>query len=179
MDDTVQMPSVPGPGVSSEDLSAVARAASEAATDQMVERLAMTLERTLGALEALTQPEKVAAFEALAERLQRLEESGSWDALEQFALVMKAMGAAATDQMIERLSVFAEGLASSALTPGLLDLAGAAAASATAAAEETAVTEIRPGALGLLASLRDPETRRGLEFLLRFAKHLQQKLPSG
>ncbi len=149
------------------------QAASEAMTDGMVERMAVTGSNALEVLDRLNDEDTRDAVMQLIDRVTEMHRSGAMDTLFETLALLHAGRSALTDNMVERLIVWAETMVSNVANEHLAEFAGEACGAIHAAAEETA--DVKGGGLMSTISLMSkPETHQALRFMLSFAYKLQK-----
>jgi len=155
-------------------------AAREALTDSMVERLAMLGGNAMELLDRLNDPETSAAVHSLVDRLTELHKVGALDTVCDLALTLHAVRNALTDNMVERLFMFAENMINTVGNEAMGELAENARIALEDAAQETAQAPApRGGVMSTLSLLSRPETQRSLAFLLAFSAKLQGRAAGG
>jgi uncharacterized protein YjgD (DUF1641 family) len=149
-------------------------AAREALTDGMVERLASLGGNGLELLDRLNDPTTNAAVHSLIDRLTEMHKIGAIDTVCDLALTVHAMRSALTDNMVERLFMFAESMINTVGNEAMGELAENARMALEDAAHETAKAPApKGGVMSTLSLLSKPETQRSLAFLLAFSNKLQ------
>jgi uncharacterized protein YjgD (DUF1641 family) len=166
----------PNPPV--DDVNRLALAAREALTDQMIERVAITGGTALEVLDRLNDEATSAAVHRLIDRLTEMEQSGSLDTACDMVMLLHAMRDALTDQMIERLTSYAEYMVTSVANEDVLDLVAHACQAMNEAAEESAKAPAR-GLMATISMLLKPETQRSLQFLRNLAGKMQNRMVGG
>lgn len=156
------------------DLNRLAQAASEALTDNMVERLTTATGNVMEVADRLNDPDTREAVVALLDGLTDLHKAGALDTAIQTIMTIHALRSAATDQMVDRAFGFVEHMVNNLGTEEIATLAHE-----TKLAMEEAVEEcVQPtggGILGMMKMLRQPEAQSALRFLLAFGCKLQQR----
>jgi uncharacterized protein YjgD (DUF1641 family) len=160
---------------SPDELGRVVRAAQEALTDRMVERLATTGANALELLDRLNDDATRRALHTAFDRMTELHKVGALDTLYDVVALLHAARSAATDTIVERLFVFFEQMVNTIGTEAMGTLVANARLALEDAARETAQQPPRAGLVATLSLLSKPETRQGLMFLLSFADKLQQR----
>ena len=149
-------------------------AVREALTDSMVERLAMLGGNAMELLDRLNDPNTSAAVHTLVDRLTELHKVGALDTVCDLAMTLHAVRNALTDNMVERLFMFAENMINTVGNEAVGELAENARMALEDAAQETAKGPApRGGVMSTLSLLSKPETQRSLAFLLAFSSKLQ------
>ena len=155
-------------------------AAREALTDNMVERLAMLGGNAMELLDRLNDPDTSAAVHSMVDRLTELHKVGALDTVCDLALTLHAVRNALTDNMVERLFMFAENMINTVGNEGMGELAENARMALEDAAQETAKGPApKGGVMSTLSLLSKPETQRSLAFLLAFSGKLQGRAAGG
>ena len=155
-------------------------AAREALTDGMVERLATLGGNGLELLDRLNDPGTNAAVHSLLDRLTELHKVGAIDTLCELTLTLHAMRNAATDNIVERLFMFAESMINTVGNEAMGELAENTRLAMEEAAQETAKAPApKGGVMSTLSMLSKPETQRSLAFLLAFSNKLQGRAAGG
>jgi uncharacterized protein YjgD (DUF1641 family) len=151
-------------------------AAREALTDNMIERLAMLGGNAMELLDRLNDPNTSAAVHTLIDRLTELHKVGALDTVCDLALTLHAARNALTDNMVERLFMFAESMINTVGNEAMGELAENTRLSLEEAAQENAHAPAPRGGLrSILSLLSRPETQRSLDFLLAFSAKLQER----
>ena len=155
-------------------------AAREALTDNMVERLAMLGGNAMELLDRLNDPATNDAVHKMVDRLTELNKVGALDTVCDLALTLHAVRNALTDNMVERLFMFAESMINTVGNEAMGELAENARMALEDAAQETARAPApRGGVMSTLSLLSKPETQRSLAFLLAFSSKLQGRASRG
>ena len=163
-----------------DEMGRVALAAREALTDGMVERLASLGGNALELLDRLNDPTTNAAVHTMVDRLTELHKVGALDTVCDLALTLHAVRSALTDNMVERLFMFAENMINTVGNEAMGELAENARLALEDAAHETAqAAPPRGGVMQTLSLLSKPETQRSLAFLLAFSNKLQGRSAGG
>ncbi len=164
------MSNQPPPG----EIERLTIAAREALTDSMVERLATLGGNGLELLDRLNDPGTSEAVHSLLDRLTELHKVGAIDTLCEVALTLHAMRNAATDNIVERLFMFAESMINTVGNEAMGELAENTRLALEEAAQESAKAPApKGGMMATLSMLGKPETQRSLAFLLAFSAKLQ------
>jgi len=149
-------------------------AAREALTDSMIERLAMLGGNGLELLDRLNDPTTSAAVHTMIDRLTELHKVGALDTICDLALTVHAMRNAMTDNIVERLFMFAESMINTVGNEAMGELAENTRLALEEAAQESAkAPPPKGGVMSTLSLLGKPETQRSLAFLLAFSAKLQ------
>ena len=170
MDDT-RLSNQPPP----DELGRLVRAAQEAMTDRIVERLATTGANVLEMLDRFNDEGTRTALHATIDRLTELHKVGALDTLFDTVMLLHAARNAATDRIIERLFAFVEQLVNTIGSEETATLVANAWLALDEAAQETKDLKPRAGLLSARALITKPETQQGLAFLLAFAEKLRQR----
>jgi uncharacterized protein YjgD (DUF1641 family) len=156
------------------EMERLSLAAREALTDSMVERLATLGGNGLELLDRLNDPGTSEAVHSLIDRLTELHKVGAIDTACEVLLTLHAMRNAATDNIVERLFMFAESMINTVGNEAMGELAENARLALEDAAHETAKAPApKGGVMSTLSMLSKPETQRSLAFLLAFSNKLQ------
>jgi uncharacterized protein YjgD (DUF1641 family) len=151
-------------------------AAREALTDNMVERLAMLGGNAMELLDRLNDPATSDAVHKMVDRLTELNKVGALDTVCDLAMTLHAVRNALTDNMVERLFMFAESMINTVGNEAMGELAENARLALEEAAQEGAQTAPpKGGVMATLSLLSKPETQRSLAFLLAFSAKLQRR----
>jgi uncharacterized protein YjgD (DUF1641 family) len=155
-------------------------AARDALTDGMVERLAMLGGNALELLDRLNDPNTSAAVHTMIDRLTEMHKVGALDTVCDLAMTLHAVRSALTDNMVERLFMFAESMINTVGNEAMGELAENARLALEEAAQESAkAPEPKGGVMATLSLLSKPETQRSLAFLLAFSNKLQGRSAGG
>ncbi len=155
-------------------------AAREALTDNMVERLAMLGGNAMELLDRLNDPATSEAVHKMVDRLTEMNKVGALDTVCDLAMTLHAVRSALTDNMVERLFMFAENMINTVGNEAMGELAENARIALEDAARETAKGPApRGGVMATLSLLSKPETQRSLAFLLAFSNKLQGRAAHG
>lgn len=162
-----------------DEMSRLTLAAREALTDNMIERLAMLGGNAMELLDRLNDPATSAAVHSLVDRLTELHKVGALDTVCDLAMVLHAVRNALTDNMVERLFMFAENMINTVGNEAMGELAENTRVSLEEAAHEVKAAAPRGGMMATLSLLSKPETQRSLAFLLAFSSKLQGRAGAG
>jgi uncharacterized protein YjgD (DUF1641 family) len=162
-----------------DEMARLTLAAREALTDGMVERLAMLGGNALELLDRLNDPNTSAAVHSMIDRLTELHKVGALDTVCDLALTVHAVRNALTDNMVERLFMFAESMINTVGNEAMGELAENTRLALEEAAHETKAAAPRGGMMATLSLLAKPETQRSLAFLLAFSAKLQGRAAGG
>jgi len=117
---------------------------------------------------------------SLIDRLTELHKVGAIDTVCDLALTLHAVRNALTDNMVERLFMFAESMINTVGNEAMGELAENARMALEDAAKETAKgPSPKGGMMSTLSMLGKPETQRSLAFLLSFSNKLQGRAAGG
>jgi len=150
------------------------KAASEAMTDGMVERMAVTGSNALEVLDRLNEEDTRDAVMNVIDRLTELHRAGALDTLFDLLVLLHAGRSALTDTMVERLVVWAETMVTNVANEHLAEFAGEACGAIHEAAEETAEARSGGGIMSAISLLSKSETQQSLRFLLSIADKMQR-----
>lgn len=157
-----------------EEIQRLFTAASEALTDQMVERLSTTGSNTLEVVDRLNDEDTRDAVLSFLDQLTALHRAGGLVPLFETIHMVNAVRNALTDPMIERLTIFLEHVVNILSTEAIADLAQDSCIALRTARAEMEGAQPSGGLLATLRLLSQPETQRSLQFLLAFAGTLQR-----
>jgi uncharacterized protein YjgD (DUF1641 family) len=173
--------------VLSDALGGVAGAAAASVTEGMIQRLAVMAERSVTALDAVTDPEVLALLQqlrasapALTKTLKRLDDlntSGALDTLLELAEIAQVFRVSMGDSMVARMADMVRQLGEMAdllLTSGLPKAAPALMQAVGAAQVDAAKDPSSIGLMGLVRSLREPQIQFALKFVLALARRLPE-----
>jgi uncharacterized protein YjgD (DUF1641 family) len=160
--------------ISAEDLQRGVQGAADALTDQMVERIAITVGNVAEIADRLNEPDTSEAVHALLDELTRLHKVGGLVSLFEVVHMINAARNATTDSIVERLAMFAEQMVTTVNVEENAYLFQAFATALTDAQKETAAQPTGGGLLSAMRLLSAPETQSSLRFLLAFAEGLQR-----
>ena len=152
-----------------------ARAATQAMTDSMVERLAMAGSNLIEVADRLNNEDTRDAILTILDKVTELHRAGGVDTLFDLIFAVHSARQAATDTIVERLFGFAENMVTNVANEELGELAYNARRSLEQAMDETAAAPTKGGLMATVALLRDPETQEAMQFLLRFGTHLRKR----
>lgn len=156
-----------------EEALRLVQAASEAMTDGMVERMATTGGNALEVLDRLNDEDTKDAVINVVERLTELNRSGALDTLFDLVVLMHGARSALTDNMVERLVVWAETMITNVANEDLAQFAGETVDAMHEAAVETSHSKSAGGLMSTVAMLSKPETQQAMKFLMNFACKMQ------
>lgn len=149
-------------------------AISDALSDQMVERLAITAGNALEVVDKLNDEDTKDAVLTVLDELTALHRTGGLTQGFELIHMINAIRNAMTDQMVERVAGYVEHMMTNLATEDMADLAHDAQVALSDAREESSGDD---GAGGLIAAVRllsQPETQKSLKFLLSFADKLRR-----
>ena len=157
-----------------DEIGQLQKAAREALTDSMVERLAITGANALQLLDRLNDERASDAINVLIDRVTELHRVGALNTLFDMVALLHAAREASTDNIVERLFGFVEQMINTVGNEAMATLAGNTRQALEEAAAETAHTAPRGGLLATVSMLSKPEAQRSLAFLLSFGEKLQR-----
>lgn len=157
-----------------DELGHLQKAAREALTDSMVERLAITGANALQLLDRLNDERTSDAINVLIDRVTELHRVGALNTLFDMVVLLHAARDASTDNIIERLFGFVEQMINTVGNEAMATLASNTRLALDEAAAQTAQTIPRGGLLATISMLSKPEAQRSLAFLLSFGEKLQR-----
>lgn len=160
-----------------DQVTSLLRGATDALTDQMVERLSITGANALEVVDRLNDEHTRDAILTLLDELTKLHRAGGLVSLFETIHTLNAMRNALTDSIVERLTVFGEAMVTNLANEEVACLAGAACTAIMEASEEVSK---EPSSGGLMASLRllgQPETQSAMRFLVAVSRRFQQGKP--
>ena len=156
-----------------EDTMRLVQAATDAMTDGMVERMATTGGNALEVLDRLNDEDTKDAVINVIDRLTELNRAGALDTLFDVVVLMHGARSALTDNMVERLVIWAETMVSNVANEHLAEFAGETVDAMHDAAVETASSKSSGGLMSTVAMLSKPETQQAMKFLMNFACKMQ------
>jgi uncharacterized protein YjgD (DUF1641 family) len=157
-----------------DELGQLQKAAREALTDSMVERLAITGANALQLLDRLNDERTSDAINVVIDRVTELHSAGALNTLFDIVVLLHAARDASTDNIVERLFGFVEQMINTVGNEAMATLASNTRQALDEAAVETAQTTPRGGLLATITMLSKPEAQRSLAFLLSFGEKLQR-----
>jgi uncharacterized protein YjgD (DUF1641 family) len=157
------------------EIARLSKAAREALTDSMVERLATTGASALELVDRLNDERTAAALHAMIDRLTELHKVGAMDTLFDLVTLLHAARNAATDNIVERVFTSFEQMINTVGNEDMGRLAQNMREALDSAATEAEKTPMRGGWLSALSLLSKPEAQRSLMFLLSFGAKLQRQ----
>lgn len=157
-----------------ESTQLLVQAASDALTDEMVERLAGTGGNALEVLDRLNDEDTMDAVMSAIDHLTELHRSGALDTLSDVVTLLHGVRSALTDSMVERLVIWAEAMITNVANEDLAAFAGETVDAMHEAAVETASETHTGGLMSTLGMLSKPETQQALKFLMTFAGKMQK-----
>ncbi len=152
-----------------------ARAAREAMTDSMVERLAIAGSNAIEIADRLNNEETKDAILTIIDKLTELHRCGALETLFDLVFTMHSARQAATDNIVERVFTFIERLVNEMANEELVTLAYNARRAMEQAIDETTAAPPKGGLLATVSMLKDPETQEALQFMMRFGTHLRKR----
>jgi len=159
-----------------EDTLRLVKAATDAMTDGMVERMATTGGNALEVLDRLNDDDTRDAIMNTIDRLTELNRSGALDTLFDVVILMHGLRAAMTDSMVERLVIWAETMINNVANEHLAEFAGETVDAMHEAAVETAAQKSSGGLISTMAMLSKPETQQAIKFMMNFACKMQKNV---
>ncbi|SDH86453.1 hypothetical protein SAMN05421742_1175 [Roseospirillum parvum] len=157
------------------DLARLSRAASDALTDNMVERLSTNAGNLMEVLDLLNDEDTREAVMAAVAGLTELHRVGALQTLIDLAQMIHGARSAVTDNMVERMFAFVEHMVNNLANEEVATLAHE-----TRGALEDALDDTRAaGNTGMLTTLKmlsDKETQRSLQFLMHFGMRLRSRV---
>jgi len=159
-----------------EEVARLAKAASEALTDSMVERLSVTGANAMEVVDRLNDEATREAVLHIIDRLTELHRVGAVDTLFDTVMLLHAAKQASTDSIIERLFAFMEHMINNFGHEDIASMVDNARLSMDAAASEASRAKPSGGLFSTLSMLSKPETQRTLQFLLSFGSNMQQRV---
>jgi uncharacterized protein YjgD (DUF1641 family) len=157
-----------------DDARRLLQAASEALSDEMIERLASAVAGSLELLDRLTDETTSDAIGVVIDRVTELHRLGALNTLFDIVVLLHAARDASTDSIVERLFGFFEQMISTVGNEDMARLADNTRQALDEAAQEATTAASRGGLFATIALLSKPEAQRSLAFLLRFADKLQR-----
>lgn len=159
------------------DLQRGLQGATDALSDQMIERLAITAGNVGEIADRLNEPDTREAVHALLDELTRLHKAGGLVSLFELVHMLNAARNSMSDQMVERLAIFAEHMVTNVANEEVADFAHTARMAIIEAQAKAAAEPERGGLMSALRLLSAPDTQRSLRFLLTVAQGLQKQAP--
>jgi len=156
------------------DLERGLQGATDALTDQMVERLATAAGNVAEIADRLNDPDTRDAVHTLLDELTRLHRAGGLVSLFELVHMVNAARNAMTDSIVERLATFSEHMVTNVANEETADLFQTFATALFDAQKQTEAQPSRGGLLSAVRLLSAPETQTSLTFLLAFAQGLQR-----
>jgi len=160
--------------------------ATSALDDEMIMSLTGTANNLGAAADGAATPELANLGEAAGENaddladaietLARLQRSGTLDDVLALADTLSLVTAAMDDEMVMNLTATGSRLGELADTAADDDVAGGLESMLTAVGEASEQSGETPGLLGMANALRDPDTKRGMGFLLALAQALGSEI---
>lgn len=158
-----------------EEVNRLAKAATEALTDSMVERLSDTGVNALEIVDRLNDDDTREAVHTVLHRLTELHRTGALDTLFDIVVLLHAARDAATDNIVDRLFGFVEMMANTIASEDMAQLADCTRSALQQSAAETGDEPGRGGLFATLSLLSQPESQHSLKFLLNFGTNLQRQ----
>lgn len=150
-------------------------AASEALTDSMLDRLVTTGTSGLEIVDRLNDPDTRGAIHRLLDGLTAMHTTGSLDTVFEIVALVHAMRAAATDSMVERLTMFLETMMTNLATQEVAELARDVEQALYDAGNACNDPNAPKSLFGVLKALSRPEGVRTLNLLLAVGQSLQTR----
>jgi uncharacterized protein YjgD (DUF1641 family) len=157
-----------------QELEGGLQGATDALTDQMVERLASTAGNVGEIADRLNDPDTRDAVHTLLDELTRLHRAGGLVSLFELVHVVNAARNAMTDSILERLAGFTEHMVTNVANEETADLFQTFATALTDAQKQAEAAPARGGLLSAVRLLSAPQTQASLQFLLAFAEGLRK-----
>jgi uncharacterized protein YjgD (DUF1641 family) len=157
-----------------QDLERGLQGATDALTDQMVERLATAAGNVAEIADRLNDADTRDAVHTLLDELTRLHKAGGLVSLFEMVHMVNAARNAMTDGIVERLATFSEHMVTNLANEETADLFQTFATALTDAQKKAEAEPARGGLLSAMHLLSAPETQQSLRFLLTFAQGLQR-----
>ena len=159
----------------SEQMQQLFGAFSDAMTDRMVERAATTAGNMLEVVDHMSEPDTQEAIHSALDELTALHRAGGLVALFEMLHFLNAMRSASTDSIVERGAIFIEHMVNNLATEEIATLASNATEAMHEATEEATAKRHKGGLLETMRLLAKPETQASIDFLLTFARKLQER----
>lgn len=163
------------PNSPEDDLLRVAKAAKEALTDNMVERLTGMAGNLLEVLDKLNDEETKDALMATVDRLTDLHRVGALETLFSMVEGVHAARMAMNDAMVDRLFGFMEHMFNNLATEEVATLAHNTRRAMEEAIDDVADKPHPGGIFATLAMLSKPETQHAIHLMLTFAGKWQKR----
>ncbi|MBL6945959.1 MAG: hypothetical protein ISR47_04910 [Rhodospirillales bacterium] len=157
------------------EIEQLARAAQDALTDSMVERLAVTSANALEVVDRLNEPETKETILYLMDRVTEMHRLGALDTMFDLLSLAHAARSAATDNMVERLFIFVEHMVNNLATEEIATGAHNARRAMEDAAAEVAENPVKGGLGSAYAMLTKPENMQALQFLIATGINMQKR----
>ena len=158
------------------DIARLAKAATEAMTDGMVERLSTTAANSLDVVDRLNDEDTRDAIHALLDRVTEMHRSGAMDTVFDLVTLLHGARSAVTDSMIERMFIFVEHMINNLANEEIAAMAHNARRAMEEAVDDTNKQgKPKGGMLSTIAMLSKPETQQAMQFLLGFACKMQTR----
>jgi len=157
-----------------QELEAGLQGATDALTDQMVERLASTAGNVAEIADRLNDPDTRDAVHTLLDELTRLHKAGGLVSLFELVHMVNAARNAMTDSIVERLAGFTEHMVTNVANEETADLFQTFATALIDAQKQAEAAPARGGLLSAVRLLSAPQTQASLQFLLAFAEGLRK-----
>ncbi len=158
------------------DVARLARAAGDALTDSMVERLSVTGANALEVVDRLNDDDTRDAILHIIDRLTELNRIGAVDTLFDTVVLLHAAKEASTDSIVERFFSFLEHMMNNIGHEDIATMVDNARLAMDDAAADASRAKPTGGLISTLSMLSKPETQRTLQFLLSFGSNLQHRV---
>ncbi len=164
-----------GHNVPASEIERLAKAAQDALTDAMVERLATTGANALEVVDRLNDPATKDAVLALLDKVTEMHRIGALDTLFDMLALAHAARSAVTDNMIERLFIFVEHMVNNLGTEELATGAHNARRAMEEAVDDVAASPAKGGLVSALSLLTKAENQQALQFLIATGIHMKNR----
>lgn len=158
-----------------QELAQVARAAKEALTDSMVERLTGMAGGLIELLDKLNEPDTKDAVMSALDRLTDMHRVGALETLFSMVEGIHAARMAMNDTMVDRLFGFMEHMLNNLGTEEVATLAHNTRRAMEEAIDDVADKPHPGGLLATLSMLSKPETQHAIHLMLTFASKWQKR----
>lgn len=158
------------------DVVRLVQAASEAMTDNMVERLSITSANALEVVDRLNDEDTRDAVMSVIDKMTELHRSGALETLFDTVSMLHGARSALTDNMVERLFIFVEHMINNLANEEIAEMAHNTRRAMEEAVDETSAQGAPSGGLlSMVSMLSKPETQNALQFLLAFACKMEAR----
>jgi uncharacterized protein YjgD (DUF1641 family) len=158
------------------DVVRLVQAASEAMTDNMVERLSITSANALEVVDRLNDEDTRDAVMSVIDKMTDLHRSGALETLFDTVSTLHGARSALTDNMVERLFIFVEHMINNLANEEIAEMAHNARRAMEEAVDDTSAQGAPSGGLlSMVSMLSKPETQKALQFLLAFACKMEAR----